>query len=214
MPVNKDAREVLIEKALQTLEAKFDPEEYQFTISPRWIPSSLLEADAQQIQSVKLQGGVLRYTKFEVFYKSSGREQRVEIQFKVEAEQKLPVLSHRLQSGEVIEPADVQHQWAVIDLGREKPIQKAEYLVGKTLRRTMRAGQPVLNSHVSSAYAVEAGDTVTLLFSEYGIQIKMACEARQHGAIGEEIQIYCKETRNKYLGKISSPGEATWQKTE
>lgn len=214
MPVHKDAREVLIEKALETLEAKFGAEEYQFTISPRWIPSSLLDADAEQIQSVKLQGGVLRYTQFEVIYKNAGHTQRVQIQFKVEAEQKLPVLSHRLQSGEVIKPDDIQLQWVAIDLGRQQPIQKAEYLVGKILRRTVRAGQPILQAHVSSAYMVEAGDAVQLLFSEYGIQITMTCEARQHGALDEEIQIYCKETRNKYLGKITGPGEATWQKTE
>ncbi len=208
-----ETRQVIIEKAQESIESLFDPEEYRFTLSARWMPGSLLKAEPKHVRSVKLQGSVEKYTNFEVLYLDGNTIEQVEIQVKVEAEQKLPVPSQRMMSGQTIEPEDITFRWVPVRMGRDKPVRKIEELAGKTLRRTVNPGQPIHHSEISTPFLVEAGEDVDLIFTEFGIEIILTCEARQSGSIDEEIQIYCKETRNKYLGKIKSPGEALWQKT-
>jgi flagella basal body P-ring formation protein FlgA len=60
---------------------------------------------------------------------------------------------------------------------------------------------------------VRAGDAVTLIFKEKGIQVQLTGEARQNGAKNDEIRIYSEETRKKYLGKVVRPGVAIWKQT-
>lgn len=211
--VNNETREVIIEKAQESIESTFDPEEYRFTLSTRWIPGSLLKAAPTSVKSVKLQGAVEQYSKFEVLYIDGNKVEQVQIQLKVETEQWLPVLNNRMKAGESLEEGDISMRWVPVRMGRDEPVRNKEEIIGKTLRRMVNAGQLIQYSEISSPFLVEAGEEVDLLFSEYGIQIVLTCEARQDGAINDEIQIYCKETRNKYLGKVKGPGSAQWQKT-
>lgn len=208
-----ETRQVIIEKAQESIESIFDSEEYRFTLSARWIPGSLLKVQPEHIGSVKLQGKVEPYTNFEVLYRDGNTVEQAQIQLKVEAEQKLPVPNQRMMSGQTIEPGDLSWRWVEVRMGRDEPVRNMEELTGKTLRRTVNPGQPIYYSEISTPFLVEAGEDVDLIFTEFGIQITLTCEARQSGAIDEEIQIYCKEIRNKYLGKVSGPGEALWQKT-
>ncbi|MCP9291870.1 flagellar basal body P-ring formation chaperone FlgA [Gracilimonas sediminicola] len=208
-----ETRQVIIEKAQESIESTFDPEEYRFTLTARWIQGSLLKAQPEHVRSVKLQGTVEQYTNFEVLYLDGNSIEQVQIQLKVEAEQKLPVPNQRMMSGQTIEPGDLSWRWVPVRMGRDKPVRSMEELAGKTLRRTVNPGQPIHHSEISTPFLVEAGEDVDLIFTEFGIQIILTCEARQNGAIDEEIQIYCKETRNKYLGTVKGPGEALWQKT-
>lgn len=210
---NDETKQFIIEKAQESIESKYDTEEYRFTLSARWIPGSLLKTRPENVRSVKLKGAVEQYTKFEVQYQYGNKTERAEIQLKVEAEIKLPVPNHRMSSGETIKAEDLSSRWVSVRMGRDAPVQQQQMLIGKTLRRTVNAGQPIEKSEISSPLLVEAGEDVDLIFTEFGIQIVLTCEARQNGAIHEEIQIYCKETRNKYLGKVNGPGEALWQKT-
>jgi flagella basal body P-ring formation protein FlgA len=211
--VSDETKQVIIEKAQESIESKYDTGEYRFTLSARWIPGSLLQTHSSNIKSVKLEGGVQRYTNFEVLYQEGSRLEQVQIQLKVDTEQMLPVLNRRMVQGEIIEAEDFDIRWVPVDMGREKLIDDEKLLPGKTLRRTVNAGSPVEYSIISSPYLVEAGDEVEMEFTEFGIQIVLTCESRKSGAINDEIQIYCKETRKKYLGKITGPGEAQWQKT-
>ncbi len=210
---NDETKQVIIEKAQESIESKYDSEEYRFTLSARWIPGSLLKTNSSNIKSVKLEGGVQRYTNFEVLYQEGSRLEQVQVQLKVDTEQKLPVLNHRMVRGETIEAEDLDQRWVSVDMGREQLVNEDYMLIGKTIRRTLNAGHPIEYDIISSPYLVEAGDEVDLVFNEFGIQIVLRCESRKSGSIDEEIQIYCKETRKKYLGKITGPGVAQWQKT-
>ncbi|MEQ8525921.1 flagellar basal body P-ring formation chaperone FlgA [Gracilimonas sp.] len=211
--LNDETKQFIIERAQESIEEKYDPKEYRFTLSARWIPGSLLKTSPENVRSVRLSGVVEQYTNFEVLYIEGNKPEQVQIQLKVETEQKLPVPNHRMTSGETIEAKDLSWRWVPVRMGRDNPVRKLEELNGKTLRRTLNPGQPIQHSEISTPYLVEAGEDVDLVFTEFGIQIILTCEARQSGAINEDIQIYCKETRNKYLGKVKGPGEALWQKT-
>jgi flagella basal body P-ring formation protein FlgA len=208
-----DTREVIIEMATESLMANYDAKYYRFELSARWIPGSLLHADPTHIERVQLQGAVAQYTKFVVAYKRHNQIRTQQIQLKVEAKQKLPVSNHRLISGKILKAEDFDWRWVPFVVGREHPINDIKELAGKTLRQMLQAGEPVFPSAISAPFLVEAGEDVELIYTEHGIQIVLGCEARQSGSKGEDISIYCKETRKKYLGRIESPGVAQWQKT-
>lgn len=208
-----DSKEVILDKALQVLEQKFSDEEYRFHLKARWIPGTLLQTDPQNIQSVMLDGPVEAYTRFKVNYVAGGRLKSRDIQLKVEALRKLPVSTRRMKAGEEIAPADIKWQWIEIIPGRDKPAEDPQQLIGKALRRNLNAGSLFPAPDLSEPLMVEAGDLVDLSFNEHSIQIKLACEARQSGSKGEEIAIYCKETRKKYVGEITRPGEVQWIRT-
>lgn len=209
-----ETEDVIVDMATEAIQDKYNRQEFRFQISPRWIPGSLREISPENIQSVQLKGPVQKYTHFEVVYRDQDGPGKTEVQLKVEAEQKVPVTAHRKLSGEVLETEDLDWKWITVNLSRDKPITDLKELEGKTLRRTVNAGQYLSDDFISAGLLVEAGDKLGLTYRENGLQIVMRCEARQNGTQGEEIKIYCKETRNKYLGRITGPGEAEWLKTQ
>ena len=212
--IANETREVIIEKAMEQLSASYDSDYYRFEISARWIPNNLLHVNPTNIVRVDLQGTLLQYSNFMVTYKKSNQTNTQEIQLKIDSIQKLPVSNHRLISGKVLDASDFDWRWVPIALGREHPVRDIQNLEGKTLRKMLLAGEPIFSSFISSPFLVNAGDGVELIYEEHGIQIVLSCEARQNGAKGEDIKIYCKETRKNYLGRIERPGVVQWQKTQ
>ncbi len=208
------AEEVIVDMARQAIQDNYELQEFRFQITPRWIPGSLRELSPQNIKSVKPRGPVQKYTNFEVVHQERGGWQTTEVQLKVEAQQRVPVLTQRKISGAVIEAGDLNWKWVAVDLGRDSPVADPQKLEGKTLRRTLNAGQYIGRDYISTSYMVEAGENVGMIYRQNGLQIVLECESRQDGAQGDEIQIYCKETRKKYTGKITGPGEVEWLKTQ
>lgn len=206
-----DTRKVIMNKALETLTKQFGTDRYRFHLAARWIPRRLLSLEPDDIQAVELQGGVERYTNFEVVYGNQGR--RARIQLAINTEQQLPVPKRRIQSGRVIEAEDLSMRWVSVAPDRGPFVRSIDELQGKTLRQTLAAGQPVRQTEVGGKYIIRAGDAVKMIFKQGGVQVQLAGEARQDGAKGEEIRIYSRETRKKYLGKILGPGVVQWQKT-
>lgn len=207
-------REVILEKALETLYTRYDRDEYRFGVTARWIPGSLLGLKPEKIRTVEPDGAIERHTNFTVTYAEHNRYRQTGIQLSIDIEQKLPVARHRVQSGEVIKAEDLIWQWVSLAQSKGQLETNMETLIGKTLRRTLLQGQPVRRNEISEKYLVEAGDLVQLIFDEHGIRVVLTAEARQGGEKGDEIQLYSNETRKKYLGRVISPGVVKWQKTQ
>lgn len=208
-----DTEQVIMDKALESVYARYDANQYRFVLSKQWIPGGLLSIKPDHIRSVELEGTLRQYATFQVRYLEAGKASTAEIQLKVEAEQILPVLKARKSQGEVLSEEDFHNQWVQINPERDQPITSSKRLSGKTLLRTLNAGQPVMAGEISSPFIVEAGEPVDLIFYHQSIRVLLKCDARQNGTEGEEIQIYCKETRKKYAGEVKSPGVVQWKKT-
>jgi len=205
--------EVIISKAVESVEEIFDTDLYRFSISPRWIPGSLQRIDGTRIQSVVPDGGIERYTNFNVTYSDRNRTRTAQVQLLVERERKLPVANRRIASGEVVDASALDMRWVSVPYDRGQLVENIDELAGKTVRRTLSNGQPVRHADVSSEFLIEAGETITLIFEQHGLRIEMEAEARQSGAQDDEIRIYNKDTRKRYLGKVSGPGVALWKGT-
>jgi len=208
-----EIREVIIRKALEELNSNHDQKSYRFSITPRWIPGSLERLDADKITSVKPEGSVERYTNFTVTYRDRGRTQSANVQLMVETERFLPVAGQRIMSGDKLKTSFMDMRWVSVPYDRGQLVEEIEEIEGKTLRRSLSDGQPVRYADISSDYLVEAGETVEMIYEQNGLRIVIEGEARQSGAQDDEITIYNKETRKKYLGKVSSPGVVLWKGT-
>lgn len=208
-----DSEKVILAKAGEALKEQVSAEYIRFSLQARWIPGSLRTLSAEQIISVQPAGPIKKYSSFEVIYSEYGKRSRAEIQLHIKTEQKLPVLSVRKLRGEKITQEDLIWRWVSIDLNRDEPIKNFAVLTGKTLRRTLNAGQFMTTKDIGRAFLIEAGDNISMIYRENSLEISLGCESRQDGATNEEIQVYCKETRKKYLAKIIGPGETEWLKT-
>ena len=205
--------EKVMELARQTISNHFDDESYRFSLSIRWIPGSLIQLSEESILSVELVGEVERYTNFEVSYQQAGRVQTMQVQLALDIEKKLPVANRRIMYGEVLDSNSLNYRWISVSVNSGRLVESKNVLIGKTLRRTLAAGQPVRYADIASEFVIYAGDDVTLLFEKDGILIAITAQARQDGEMNEVITIYSNETRTRYLGRVTNPGIAKWKKT-
>ncbi|MEX2600490.1 MAG: flagellar basal body P-ring formation chaperone FlgA [Balneolaceae bacterium] len=212
-PASAGTRQQILDLALEALQNRYDSETFRFSLSARWIPGTLLQTSPEEIESVIPNGGVSRYTRFEVTAGSGQDRTVMEVQLEVEIEQLLPVAVGMILNGDVLLSEDFQMRWVSTDGNGDRLVQSMEALEGKTLRRNLAEGQPVRLVDISSDRVVEAGDPVTLIFEERGIRIELTGEAREAGAKDDEIRIYSNETRRRYLGLITGPGVAKWKQT-
>lgn len=208
-----DAEEVILNKAEEVIYQQTQNEYIRFELSARWIPGSLRSLNGNNIETVKPVGALQKYTSFEVSFIEFGERKSAEVQLQIEAEQKVPVLIERKARGESINETDVEMRWVNVDMNRDNPVQDLQSLKGKTLRRSLTAGQFIDQNDIGASFLIEAGDSVEMIYQQHGLQVLLSCESRQEGAGGDEIQIYCKETRKKYLAVITGSGEVQWLKT-
>ncbi len=208
-----EMKSFIVEQASEQLERHFSTGEYRFEIQPRWIPNQLLKQSPEQITRVELHGQIRRYTNFEVVYNQRGNRKRAEIQLKVKAEQKLPVVTDRVRKGSKLEETHLAYQWVSISQRGESYFASTEKLIGKTLRRTLLSGQPVRKSYVSRDLIIKAGDEVRIFIKRRGIQVQVSGEAREDGAKGDRIKIFSDETNRKYVGEVLRPGVIQWKNT-
>lgn len=209
-----DAEAVIVEKAKESITQQMKDEDTRFQLSVRWMPGSLRSLDGTNIESVRPTGSLQKYTSFEVTYTEFGSRQRAEVQLQVQAEQRIPVLIERKMRGDSVEESDLQWRWIEIDLNRDDPVTDQDKIKGKTLRRSLSAGQFISQGDIGREFLITAGDGVEMTYQVHGLQILLSCESRQDGALNEDIQIYCKETRKKYLARITGSGEVQWLKTK
>jgi flagella basal body P-ring formation protein FlgA len=213
-PVAEETRDKVLELALQEISKQYDPEAYRFELKARWIPGSLLRSGEENVIRVRQNGPLSTYTNFEVRYHHNGEQQRADIQLMVTMQQWLPVTAVRLEGGHSMKQEDLIWRWVEVVPGRDDPVEDLREITGSVLRRTILAHQPLSSDYLSAPLMVEAGEEVTLLYDSNGIGISVLCESRQDGSLNEEITVFCKETRRKYLALVTGRGEASWLKTQ
>lgn len=211
---SSNAEDVIIKKAEEAILQQFKNEKFRVELSARWIPGSLRSLNGSQVISVEPVGELRKYSSFEVTYRDANRRENTEVQLQIQAEQWVPVLIERKLRGEEIREDDLEWRWISIDLNRDQPVTELKEIEGKTLRRSLLAGQFITLDKIGKPYLIAAGDEVEMLYKQHGLQVILRCDSRQDGAMGEDIQIYCKETRKKYLARITGTGKTKWLQTQ
>ena len=102
---------------------------------------------------------------------------------------KVPVLSRRVEPGEIIRKSDIE--WlpmradrigrnAILELGR---------LLGKSPRRPMRAGRPILSADLREPILVAKGSLVTIRLETERMVLTAQGRALEQGAAGDGIRV-------------------------
>lgn len=206
-------REIILEKAKISLQSLFDDDYHRFDLKARWIPGSLLNLKPENIIDVQLAGPVERNTIFDVTYMQRAEYENAQVQLIVETEYKIPVAIKRITSGETLTAEHLTLKWVPVPYNRDQWMDSIEKLEGKTLKRTLAAGQPIRKIDITSEYIIHAGDSVTMIYEGNGIHLSLKVAARENGSLGDEIKIFCEETRKRYVGKVQNSHTVIWQKT-
>ncbi|BBM73534.1 flagellar basal body P-ring formation chaperone FlgA [Rhodothermus marinus] len=76
--------------------------------------------------------------------------------------------------------------------------------------RSVAAGQVLRADDLRPPYAVQTGETVWMHYRRGGILLRLRCQARAAGFVGDVIELYAPQTRATYRGRIVAPGLVEW----
>lgn len=116
------------------------------------------------------------------------------------------VARHALLRGSLVAEADI----ALV----EKDISRLGYgyvmdistAVGKELRRSVTEGTVLTPNHLTAPHLVERGQTVVIVATSAGIEIRMAGEALADGALNERIRVRNGKSKRIVEGVVTAPG--------
>jgi flagellar basal body P-ring formation protein FlgA len=119
--------------------------------------------------------------------------QRFPVSLKVRSFEKVVVLKNSLGNDQELAPEDVEIVEHETTGSRTTPLRSIEEVVGKRLKRRIKAGQILTQDCVEHTPLIERGDEVTLLVQYKNITVSCPGKAWQKGCLGEKILV-----RNQY----------------
>ena len=121
----------------------------------------------------------------------------------------LPVLSHPLAPGEVIQLTDLD--WLSVRLDRVAPNAATDpkQLVGMTARRPLRDGAMLRLSDVTMAAAIKRGSVITLLVSTENMTLTAQGRALEDAAVGQPIRVVNTMSNKQLTGVVRDGATVT-----
>lgn len=123
----------------------------------------------------------------------------------------LPVLSHRLATGDVITDADITFIRQARDRVQAGAVTEASDLVGKALRRTIAPNQAVNARDVHEPIVVGKGQPVTILLQSAAMTLTASGKALSDGAMGELVRIVNTSSNRTIDAVVAGPNLVTVQ---
>ncbi|SHH19702.1 flagellar basal body P-ring formation chaperone FlgA [Ferrimonas marina] len=122
---------------------------------------------------------------------------RLFVRARVEAKVTVPVTVRRLGRGHRIERTDLVMEPRVLGLSDQDLVFAQSDLVGQSVRRSLRPGQPVRLSQISPPYLVAMGDEVVIQAGTEGFAATMTGTALDNGSEGQAVRV-----RNNSSGQV------------
>lgn len=120
-------------------------------------------------------------------------------------------------AGRDVRPANVTFAWMETTKFRGEPLlpRDLRILGGEAVfaRRPLRAGEAVRKDDLRPAYAAETGQTITVTYRRGGLSMKLRCQAREPGHLGDVIRAYNSDTKSTYQVILTGSGAAKWKST-
>jgi flagella basal body P-ring formation protein FlgA len=101
----------------------------------------------------------------------------------------VPVLTSDIRAGEVIEEGDIDDMKINVLKMRKNTVQDPKELTGKTPKYSIKAYKPIAFLDITNPKVINKNDTVTVVYNNGRIDIKIAGIAQEAGAIGDLIKI-------------------------
>jgi flagella basal body P-ring formation protein FlgA len=126
------------------------------------------------------------------------------------------VASHALARGDTVTAADFAPAWIETTRLRTPPLRWADarrLADAATVRRSVGAGDALRASDHQAPPAVETGDPVEVRYRRGDLALTLRGQARERGALGEAVRVYCPDVRTTYRVRLVAPGVGEWLET-
>jgi flagella basal body P-ring formation protein FlgA len=111
-----------------------------------------------------------------------------------------------LKRGDVLSPENLNLQAQDISQLRSTPFFAMEPLLGKKLKRNLRAGETVQENQVEFPPLIERGSRVTIQARGRGLVLTAFGEARQDGELGEYIRVRNNNSQREVSARVLAAG--------
>jgi len=115
--------------------------------------------------------------------------------------------ARRLPYGRVVEAGDLEEAAAEVRDLRREYIRSVPEIVGKVLRRTLAAGEPLTRDCVAAPQLVRFGEMVRVRAHSSGVVISALARAEQGGKLGELISVRSVDFLRSLRARVVGPGE-------
>lgn len=126
----------------------------------------------------------------------------VEVRFTPLVRRSVVRAARNLARGETLGEEDVTVQLEVLSPENEKALKDVADVLGKPLRRAVRAGEIVTPDALGKEVLVKRGDLVTLVAEYGGIVVTTTGKARGEGSLGDTIIVENLSSRKRVEGVI------------
>ena len=214
-PTRDDLASFLTQKVEHQLAQQYGKDAYRFNVSIKYMPNGLKGVSPEQVTDIELTDPNMPsgYAMAKVQYASGNRSEQDRIQIFVDVWKQLLVPKERIMPGKKLAKDLFELSWVRATRLQGRYLDNFDALKGKVSQRLLPAGKPIPPSGVRSQPIINFGDTVTLQYNENGILFSLSCTARQPGAEGDRIKVYCKDTRKTYEASVINASTVKWEKT-
>lgn len=137
--------------------------------------------------------------------KADDETQTVGLKGKVQTFVFVPTARHALVSGQIVTESDVFMKKTPQERARRQKITPLSDLIGKEIKRSVRAGQAVDDSDVRVRPMVTKGKTVTLSFVKGGIMLSAQGKALENGGLGDTVRVLNTQSKSVVRGTVAGP---------
>lgn len=119
---------------------------------------------------------------------------------------RVPVLSRRVKTGDVIRKADIE--WIEIEarLMRDSFITSDDSLIGQQVVRSLTTGRPIRSRDVRSRVLIAKGSLATLTLTTNRMLLTVRVVAMGDGGLGETIRVLNTRSKKTIEGIVTGPG--------
>lgn len=119
--------------------------------------------------------------------------------------------------GGSVAPGDVTFAWIETTKFRGQPLRPDDWRAfgsdGLYAYRPLRSGEAIRADDLRPPYVAETGQTITVTYRRSGLDLKVRCQAREPGHLGDVIRAYSPDTKSTYKVVLTGPGSGTWKST-
>ncbi len=166
----------------------------------------LLPARKVTCEIVPADPAIIGSRRFSLIFRVGGRvRENMAIRTKLEAYAQVAAAAIDLRRGAVIAHGDIRLVERDLSTLRE-PFLEAGSLVGKKVRRALRAGDILHKGLVDTPPVVRRGSMVTMMLRSGGLLLTAQGRARDNGITGETIRVRNSASKKEILCRVAGPG--------
>lgn len=150
--------------------------------------------------------GVLHSRSFNILFRIADKPvKNIVVRGQLEAIATIPVMVRDLPRGTIIEPSDYRMVKRNIVPLRSPCLSPSEFL-GKKTKRSLRQGQPVARTSISTPPVIKRGELVTISLKHGTLELAAKGIARSNGITGDTIPVRNSNSQRDVLCKVEGPG--------